>query len=173
MPMDSAIAATIRDARAADLPRLVEIYNHYVIHTPITFDLEPFTVEQRQSWLAQFAPSGRHRLLVWEEAGTLLGYAGSHQFRVKRAYDPTVELTVYVAAEAIGRGIGSGLYRALFEALRGEDIHLFVAGITLPNPTSIALHERFGFTPVGTMHAVGRKFDRYWDVAWLERVSGG
>jgi phosphinothricin acetyltransferase len=161
----------IRDAVAADLPQLVSIYNHYVIHTPITFDLQPFTAEQRGPWFEQFAPTGRHRLLVCEEGSAVIGYCSSHQFRVKPAYDTTVEVTVYCAPQATRRGVGTRLYAALFEALRGEDIRSFIAGITLPNPASVALHQSFGFVPAGTMHAVGRKFDRYWDVGWFERVS--
>jgi phosphinothricin acetyltransferase len=161
---------SIRPAREADLPRLVEIYNHFVVHTPITFDLEPFSVEQRRPWFAQFAATGRHRLLVAEEAGVVVGYAGTHQFRVKKAYDPSVETSVYCAPETIGRRVGTRLYAALFEAVQAEDIRTFIAGITLPNPASIALHERSGFVPVGTMHAVGRKFGKHWDVCWYEKL---
>lgn len=161
----------VREAVAADLPQLVEIYNHYVVHTPITFDLVPVTLEQRALWMQQFAPTGRHRLLVCEEAGALTAYASSHQFRVKPAYGTTVELSCYCAPNAIGRGLGTRMYSALFEALRGQDIRSFIAGITLPNQASIALHRRFGFVPVGTMHAVGRKFDQYWDVSWYERLA--
>lgn len=160
----------MRDARETDLLRLTDIYNHYILTTPITFDLEPYTPEQRRPWFDQFSTSGRRRLLVAEEAGRVAGYAGSHQFRTKAAYDTTVETTVYCAPEAIGRGIGALLYGALFEALQGEDLRLAVAGITLPNDASIALHERFGFRAAGVMHAVGRKFDRYWDVAWYEKL---
>ena len=159
----------IRPAAGSDLPRLTEIYNHYVVHTPVTFDLEPYTVERRAAWLEQFAPTGRHRLLVAEEAGVVHGYAGTMRFRFKPAYDPTVETTVYCSPEAIGKGIGSRLYAALFEALADEDIHRVVAGYTMPNPASAALHERFGFRPVGVYSEVGRKFGRYWDVAWGER----
>src|SRR5581483_5478546 len=159
----------IRPARAEDLPRLVEIYNHYVRETAITFDLEPWSVEQRRPWFEQFRETGPHRLLVAERDGAIAGYAGSHRFRDKAAYDTTVETTIYCAAEATGAGIGSALYRALFAALAGEDLHLAVAGITLPNPASVALHERFGFARAGVMHAVGRKFGRYWDVGWYEK----
>ena len=159
----------VREATLADLPRLVEIYNHYVIHTPITFDIETFSVEQRRAWFEQHA-GGRHRLLVAEQAGLLLGYVSSHQFRVKPAYDSTVETTVYCAPECQRRGVGGALYRALFAAASGEDIASFVAAITLPNEASLALHGRFGFVHAGTMHRVGRKFGRYWDVAWYERV---
>jgi phosphinothricin acetyltransferase len=162
----------IRGAVSADLPRLVDIYNHYVEHTPITFDVQAMTVHEREPWFAQHSSTGRHRLLVCEEAGVLHGYACSHQFRVKQAYDTTVETSVYCAPGFTGRGVGTRLYAALFDALRAEDIRTFIAGVTLPNPASIALHQRFGFAPVGVMHAVGRKFEQYWDVAWFERAHG-
>jgi phosphinothricin acetyltransferase len=162
----------IRAAIAEDLPRLTEIYNHYVLNTAITFDIEPYTVETRLPWLAQFADGGRHRLLVAEIDGAVVAYAGTHQFRTKAAYDTSVEVTIYCAPDATARGIGSALYTALFDAVRDEDIHAFIAGITLPNDASVALHERFGFRPAGVMHGVGRKFDRYWDVGWYELVVG-
>jgi phosphinothricin acetyltransferase len=164
-------AASIRAARVDDLPRLTEIYNHYIVYTPITFDLAPFTVEQRRDWFDKFHEIGRHRLLVADVAGSVAGFAGTSQFRTKAAYDSTVEVTVYCAPEHTGRGIGSALYAALFDALRGEDIRMAVAGITLPNDASVALHERFGFVSAGRFHAVGRKFGQYWDVGWYERET--
>ena len=163
-------APLIRPAVRADVPRLLEIYNHYVNHTPITFDIEPATLEQRERWFEQFAPNGRHRLFVAEAHGELLAYAGTHGFRTKQAYETTVETTIYCAAHAQGQGLGRALYQTLFDALRIEDIRVFIAGITLPNAASVALHERCGFTLSGTMHAVGRKFGQYWDVGWYERV---
>ncbi len=160
----------IRRATSSDLPRLTEIYNHYIQNTAITFDLEPFSVEERRKlWFAKFSDAGRHQLFVAEERGKVAGFAGTTGFREKRAYDTTVETTIYCAPEDTGRGLGTKLYQALFEALRDEDIRLAVAGITLPNEASIAVHERFGFALVGVMHEVGRKFDRYWDVAWYEK----
>lgn len=160
----------IRVAGKADLPRLTEIYNHYVIHTPVTFDVEPYTLERRAAWFEQFGPAGRYRLLVAEDESGILGYAGTTRFRVKAAYDTTVETTIYCAPGAVQKGIGSKLYSALFASLVGEDIHKIVAGYTMPNPGSAALHARFGFQPVGVFHENGRKFGRYWDVAWLERA---
>jgi phosphinothricin acetyltransferase len=162
----------IREATIDDLKQIVDIYNHYVVHTPITFDLAPVTVEDRRGWFAQFSTTGRHRLFVAVERDTVVGYAGSHQFRTKAAYDTTAETTVYCAPAVVGKGIGSMLYTALFEAIASEDIHSLLAGITLPNVASVALHERFGFTLAGVTHAVGRKFDRYWDVGWYERILG-
>jgi len=160
---------SIRPAIAADLARLTEIYNYYVIHTPVTFDIEPYTVERRAPWFSQFVLSGRYRLFVAEQSGSVLAYACTTRFRPKAAYDTTVETSIYCAPEAVGQGVGSRLYRALFAALDGEDIRRFVAGFTLPNPASAALHERFGFKRVGIFTENGRKFGRYWDVAWNER----
>ena len=111
---------SIRSALRADIPRLTEIYNHYVIHTPVTFDLEPYTVEKRMEWFGQFAATGRHRLLVAEGNGIVVGYAGSMRWRPKAAYDTTVETTIYTAQEAVGKGLGRKLYAALFEALRAK-----------------------------------------------------
>lgn len=159
----------IRPAARADLPRLTEIYNHYVVHSPVTFDLEPYTVERRLPWFEQFGLTGRYRLLVAEQDGLLLGYAGTTRFRVKPAYDPTVETTIYCAPDNTQKGLGSRLYTALFEAIANEDVHRIVAGFTMPNPASQALHERLGFKPVGIFREIGRKFGRYWDVAWTER----
>jgi phosphinothricin acetyltransferase len=159
----------LRAAVISDLPRLTEIYNHYVVNTPITFDLEPKTVESRISWFEQFSLAGRYRLLVAEADGLVLGYAGTTRFRPKAAYDTTVETTIYCCPNTTGKGIGSRLYAALFEAIAAEDIRRIVAGYTLPNPASAKLHERFGFKLIGVFTQVGRKFGRYWDVAWTER----
>jgi phosphinothricin acetyltransferase len=162
-------ALHIRAASNSDLPRLTEIYNHYVINTAVTFDIEPYTIERRAAWFEQFGTSGRYRLLVAEDDSGMLGYAGTTRFRPKAAYNTTVETTIYCAPDAIQKRAGSRLYGALFEALAGEDIHRIVAGYVLPNPASEALHARFGFKPVGVFRENGRKFERYWDVVWTER----
>jgi phosphinothricin acetyltransferase len=159
----------IRPATRADLPHLVDIYNYYVINTAITFDLAPLTVEERTPWFEEHSDRGRYRLLVAVEEGEVVGYATTGRFRVKRAYDTTVDSSIYCAREATGRSIGSKLYGALFDAIAGEDINRIIAGVTLPNDASMALHRRFGFQAVGTFSEVGRKLGRFWDVAQLER----
>ena len=162
--------ARVRSAVASDLPALTEIYNHYIVNTTITFDLVPFSPEGRRAWFDAHSTGGPHRLLVAADAdGTLVGYATSSRWRPKAAYDTTVESSVYCRADAVGRGIGSLLYGALFDALATEDVHRIVAGIALPNPASVRLHERFGFRQAGVFSEQGRKFDRYWDVAWFEK----
>jgi phosphinothricin acetyltransferase len=162
---------SVRPAVRANLPRLTDIYNYYVINTPVTFDIEPYTIDRREAWFSQFGATGRYRLFVAEERGLVIGYAGTTRFRPKAAYETTVETTIYCAHDAVGKGIGPRLYAALFEALKGEDIRRFVAGYTLPNPASAALHAEFGFKPVGVFTENGRKFGRYWDVAWTERPA--
>jgi phosphinothricin acetyltransferase len=162
--------ATMRPAVLDDLPALTAIYNHYVVNTTITFDLQPFEPEGRRAWFDDHSSSGRHRLLVAiDPDGSLLGYATTSRWRPKAAYDTTVESSVYCRPDVVGRGVGTAVYSALFESIAGEDIHRIVAGISQPNPASVALHRRLGFREVGLFSNVGRKFGRYWDVAWFER----
>ena len=104
----------IRTAERRDLGRLTEIYNYYVLNTPVTFDVEPYTVERREAWLAQFDAASRYRLIVAEENGAVLGYAATSRFRPKAAYETTVETSIYCAPEAVGKGMGKRLYAELF-----------------------------------------------------------
>lgn len=162
----------VRPGTEADLQALTDLYNHYVRETPITFDVEPLTLEQRRPWLLSHPEDGPYRLLVASQADRVLGYATSSPFRPKAAYATSVEVTVYCAPDAGGRGVGTLLYASLFEALADEDVHRAYAGIALPNEASARLHARFGFRPVGVFREVGRKFGRYWDVAWYEKELG-
>ncbi|KUO10787.1 GNAT family N-acetyltransferase [Streptomyces sp. DSM 15324] len=165
----------VRPGVEGDLAALTDLYNHYVRETPITFDTAVFTPEERRPWLLSHPEDGPYRLKVAADANSqeILGYATSSPYRPKAAYSTSVEVTVYVAPHAAGRGIGTLLYTALFEALAGEDLHRAYAGIAQPNEASTRLHERFGFRHVGTYREVGRKFGRYWDVAWYEKGLPG
>ncbi|WP_329178297.1 GNAT family N-acetyltransferase [Streptomyces sp. NBC_01477] len=161
----------VRAGAEKDLAALTDIYNHYIRETPITFDVTPFTPEERRPWLLSHPEDGPHRLLVARSAGDgrILGYATSSPFRPKAAYATSVETSVYLAPDAGGRGIGTRLYTALFEALADQDVHRAYAGVTLPNEASIRIHRRFGFQQIGVYEEVGRKFGTYHDVAWLEK----
>ena len=159
----------IRPAVAADLPGIVAILNHYVLQSHVTFDTRPFAVAERQPWFDGFGVTGRYRLLVADDGGRVIGYASSTPIRPKPAYDPSVETTIYLEPAATGRGRGRRLYAELLELLSGEDVHRAYAGIALPNPGSIALHESLGFRHVGTFDEAGRKFGRYWSIGWWER----
>jgi phosphinothricin acetyltransferase len=155
----------IRRVEQGDLSALLEIYNHYVSETPATFDIEPRTLAQRQAWLESFAPNGRYQCFVAVRNETAIGYASSHPYKDRAAYDTTVLSSIYLAPNVTGQGLGRKLYATLFDALVCEDIHRVFGGITLPNEPSVRLHRSFGFEPVGVYREVGRKFGRYWDVA--------
>ena len=163
------MSVLLRAAALDDLPAITEIHNYYVVHTHITFDVQPFLPEDRVAWFHDHSDGGRYRLMIAEDAGQILGYACTGRFRPKEAYDTTVEASVACRPDRVGRGLGRQLYEALFASLAGQDIHRIVAGIAQPNEASNALHRRMGFTSTGTLSEVGRKFDRYWDVLWMER----
>jgi len=162
----------IRPAEQGDLGALTDIYNHYVRETAVTFDVEPRTLEQRQAWLDGFAESGRYRCFVAAKDGVAIGWASSHRYNERAAYDTTVLTSIYLKPGVTGQGIGRRLYSVLFDALKGEDIHRAFGGISLPNEASIRLHESLGFERVGVYREVGRKFGRYWDVATYLRSLG-
>jgi phosphinothricin acetyltransferase len=160
----------IRPATLDDLPAIVAIQNHYILNTHITFDVEPVTPKQRVKWFHEHNDGGRYRLLLAESENTILGYACTGRFRDKAAYDTTVEVSIACDPGATGKGIGRELYAELFGLIKDEDIHLLAAGIAQPNAVSNALHKRFGFQPVGTFTRVGRKFGKYCDVLWMEKL---
>lgn len=167
----------VRPGAERDLEALTEIYNHYIRETAITFDTAIFTPEERRPWLLSHPEDGPHRLMVATNTASqeILGYATSSPYRPKPAYATSVETSVYVAPDSRRggtpgrRGVGTLLYDALFGALAGEDVHRAYAGIAQPNEASTRLHARFGFRYVGTYREAGRKFGRYWDVAWYEK----
>src|SRR3954451_16068005 len=128
----------IRAATLDDLEALTQIYNHYIVHSAITFDLHPFTTAGRRAWFDAHADSGPYRLLAaTDEQGKCAGFASSSRWRPKPAYDTTVEVSVYCDPDACGRGWGTALYSALFGALEQEDVHTIVAGVSLPNAASV------------------------------------
>jgi phosphinothricin acetyltransferase len=158
----------IRRAVPADLPAVAEIYGREAREGHATFDLEPRPVEMWEEKLAASGP-GEH-FLVAEHEGVVVGYASSTPFRPKPAYVHTRETGVYVAPGHQGLGTGRALYDALLALLTHDGVHLVVAGVALPNPASLALHLACGFEEVGTMRGAGRKFDRWIDLTWLQKV---
>ncbi len=159
----------IRAATEADLPRLTDIYNHYVRETHSTFDTQAFSVDERRAWFDRFADSGRYRLLVGVAGDVIVGYASSQALRPKPAYDQSVETTVYLAPECLGLGHGRALYTALLEEMKAlGNVHRIYGVIAMPNEASVRLHESLGFRHCATLNEVGYKFDRYWDTAWFE-----
>ena len=164
-----AIGAATED----DFRGVIEIYHQYVRETAHTFDLEEKPFDEWRRWLLRFDTGGRHRLYVARDRGAVCGYTLSDMYRERAAYDSSVLTSVYIAPDHVGRGIGTALYRTLLSSLEGEDVHRAYAAIALPNPGSVRLHERFGFVQRGHFSEQGRKFGRYWDVAWYERRFHG
>jgi phosphinothricin acetyltransferase len=162
----------LRPATLDDLPALVEIHNHYVLNTHITFDVEPFTVASRRAWFDEHNDGKRYRIIVADADGVILGSASSGRHRPRAAYDTTVETSIACRPDVVGRGLGTRLYEALFAELAQHDIHRLVAGVAQPNDASNALHRKLGFRELGRYSDVGRKFGKYWDVLWFEREFG-
>jgi phosphinothricin acetyltransferase len=159
----------VRPATVDDLAAINDIYNHYVLESHVTFDLEPMAMTARRVWFSHYSDTGPHRLFVGEEDGRLIGFASSSPFKSRPGYATSVETSIYLEPEAVGKGAGARLYEKLFDAIEGEDLHRAYAGIALPNPASVGLHERFGFKRVALFTEPGRKFGKYWDVAWFEK----
>ncbi len=160
---------TIRRAAMEDLAAITRIYNHYIVSSPATFDIEPFTPTQRETWFAQFGSSGPCQLMVAEQTGDIIGFACSAPLRPKAAYRRSVETTIYLSPENVRRGRGSELYAVLLDALTAAGAHRAYSLITAPNPASVRLHEKFGYQFAGRMTECGWKFDRWWDVHWYQR----
>ncbi len=165
----AATVATVRDATTADLVAMATIYDEQVRTSVATFDTEPRGAAYLGEKLAN--AGGSDLVLVATQGEDVLGYAFSGPFRPRPAYDGTKEVSVYVATQARGLGVGSLLYGALLARLDAMAcVHTQVAVIALPNDASIALHRRHGFAEVGVLREVGRKLDRWVDTAWYQRV---
>ena len=160
----------VRDAGVADLPAVAAIYTHYVLRTTITFNTEVRTPREWQERYETNVAAGRHHLLVAEVSGAVAGFVETQPFRPKPAYDRSVELSVYVAPDATGAGVGGALYTMLLARLEDQEpFHRAYAVIALPNEGSEAFHRRHGFALRGTLTEAGHKFGRYLDVAYYER----
>jgi L-amino acid N-acyltransferase YncA len=158
----------IRPATLEDAGALAEIYRPIVEHTTISFELEPPSAAEMRSRMAELLP--RYPWLVAENATGVTGYAYASPHRRRAAYAPSVDVSVYVADEARGKGVGRALYAGLFtELAQAGAFHRAFAGIALPNDASVGLHKAFGFELVGVYREVGYKFGRWIDVAWWQR----
>lgn len=161
----------IRSARIEDATDLVAIYAPYVENTAITFETQVPTVSEFASRIEKTL--GNFPYLVAIEEGALVGYAYASTYYARAAYDWTVELSVYIQQEARGKGIGTLLYNALERELIARGFKNFLACIALPNPASIALHEKRGYEQVAHFKKVGYKFDTWHDIVWLQKSLVG
>jgi L-amino acid N-acyltransferase YncA len=157
----------IRDATAAGAAAVASLYNGYVLASVATFEETPLA----GSAMAERLRAVQERGLPWlaaVEDGEVVGYACAGSWNTRGAYRLTAEVTAYVAEGATRHGVGSALYAELFARLRELGIHAVIAVIALPNPASVALHERFGLRHAGTFREVGHKFGRWVDVGYWQ-----
>ena len=161
----------IRHATQDDLPAIVDILNEAIVNSDATLTSEPVSVAERRDWFARFSATGPHRLLVARRGNQVLGYAASQPYRDHEAFRESVEVSIALEVSSRGQGVGTALYRALFECLATEPVHAALAGIVVPNDASVALHRKFGFTEVGTFHEYAVKNGRYLSSVWMERLS--
>jgi phosphinothricin acetyltransferase len=158
----------VRDAKTEDAAACAAIYAPYVTDTAISFELDPPSADDMARRIQ--AASERHAWLVLEEAGTVIGYSYAVPFRERAAYSRTCEVSVYMETGRHRTGGGRALYAALLARLAERGFHLAVAGMTLPNEASVALHRALGFEPVGTYREVGFKHGGWHDVGWMQLV---
>ena len=156
----------IRPVLLKDALQIVDIYNYYVLHTVVTFDDTPFSVKEFEHKIETI--SSQYPFIVFEEAGEILGYAYANKWREKAAYKYSVESTVYLRFDAIGKQIGTTLYAELLRLLKVNKYHVVVGGLTLPNEASVKLHENFGFKQVAHFKEVGLKFNQWLDVGFWQ-----
>lgn len=160
---------TIRPASRADVPAILEIYNDAVLHTTASYDLQPVSLESRLTWYDQKAAGG-WPVLVAEQGGQVVGFATFGPFREKAGYAGTAEHSVYVRQGQRGGGIGGALMTPLIAEARRRGLHVLVGGIDAENAGSIAFHQRLGFETVAHMKQVGRKFDRWLDLVFMQLI---
>ncbi len=156
---------TIRLARTRDAAAIQSIYTPIVAETAVSFEVEPPSVEEMRRRIETTLLT-----LPWMvcDSDGVVGYAYAGLFRSRPAYQWTVEVTVYVHPAHRRKGVACTLYTSLFECLRVQGYRTALALIALPNPASVALHERLGFRPIGVFHNVGYKLGAWHDVGWWE-----
>jgi L-amino acid N-acyltransferase YncA len=161
--------ALISDATLETVPGILAIFNDVIAHTTAVYREEPVTLEERQTWIQSRKAQG-YPVLVARAGSAVLGFASFGEFRAWPCYRNTVEHTVHVRADVRGQGIGGGLLEALLPRARGLGTHVMVAGIDGDNTVSLKLHERLGFEEVGRFREVGRKFDGWLDLVFMQRL---
>ncbi len=158
----------IRDAAAADLPAVRAIFNHWIEHSTASFRTVPDTEEQTRAWFSGRGPE--HPVLVAENEGVVVGWASLNPHKPTGGYRHTVELSVYLRADARGRGLGRRLVGELLARARAAGHHVVLGGVCTEQADSLRLHEALGFTKVAQFREVGFKFGRWLDVAYFEKV---
>lgn len=157
----------IRKVELLDSLEIARIYNHYIRNTIITFEEKEITQDDISSRIKNVLSKSLH-WIVAENESSIVGYAYASKWKNRSAYRFSVESTVYIEQNFFGNGIGTLLYKELLTRLKKSGIHCVIGVIALPNPSSIALHEKFGFRQVGHINEVGIKFNKWIDVGYWQ-----
>lgn len=157
----------LRIATKEDGAALAAIYAYYVENTAVTFEYVAPSAEEFGERIAHKLE--KYPYIVAEENGRAVGYAYADMYRERAAFNWSCELSVYVDKNETGKGTGKLLYNALIAILKLQGFVSVVASITYPNDPSVALHEKMGFSHLGTMHDIGYKFGRWLDLMWFEK----
>jgi len=160
----------IRLAHPPDAEAICGLYNHYILHTPITFEEEAVSESEMASRISEI--TAVFPWLVWEGDEGVVGYAYASKWKLRGAYRYSTESTVYLRQDQVGRGIGRKLYEELIGRLREVGVHCVIGGIALPNVASQKLHETLGFKKVAHFKQVGWKFGKWIDVGYWELILG-
>ncbi|MFI8480566.1 GNAT family N-acetyltransferase [Pseudomonas sp. NPDC078700] len=158
----------IDNATEDDLPELLAIYNDAVLNSTAIWNETTVDLENRRLWLRDRLGAGFPVLAARNMTGRLVGYATYGTWRSIEGFRHTVEHSVYVCADQRGLGIGPLLMKALIERARSAKLHVMVAAIESENRASIRLHKQLGFSTTGQMPQVGRKFDRWLDLTFMQ-----
>ncbi len=156
----------VRCATTADADGIRAIYAPVVLETPISFELEPPTVDEMRGRIEKTLP--HFPWLVCESDGNVEGYAYASRHRERAAYQWSADVSVYVAADARRKGVGRRLYTPLLGMLADMNYYTALAGVVLPNPGSVGLHEAMGFKPIGVYRNIGYKLGAWHDVGWWQ-----
>jgi L-amino acid N-acyltransferase YncA len=161
----------LRDAAEDDLPGLADIYNEVIATSTAVYSSTPVTLEDRRQWWRARVAAGYPVLVAADDTG-VIGFATFGDFRAWPGYRFTVEHTVHVRADRRGGGVGTALLEALFPRAEALGKHMMIAAVDAANDASIRFHERLGFRQAGRLLEVGRKFDRWLDLVFLQRRIG-
>jgi phosphinothricin acetyltransferase len=162
-------AVSIRTAKESDVGAICSIYNHYVINSVVTFDTAEQSHEDRLRWL-QLHEQENLPVLIAELNGEIIGWASLSYYHSRCAYRTTVEFSIYLSPNAIGKGVGPRLLAELIALGRSRGYHCIVGLICSENETSIRMSHAFGFETVGELKEVGRKFDRWLNVTFVQKI---
>jgi phosphinothricin acetyltransferase len=159
---------SIRPVSSADFQTIADIYNYYVERTVVSFEEASVSAAEIEQRVEHVRGRGLPWLVAEDRQANLVGYAYAGPWKARSAYRFAVELTVYLDRQYVAQGWGTRLYRAILNALKDTPTKTVVAGITLPNPASVAIHEKFGLKKVAHFKNVGFKFDRWLDVGYWQ-----